>query len=273
MKFWNEIVMPALESIVQDILGILPEVAGALTILIIGWIIAKVISRFVGKLLGRVGLDSIADKAGITEFLQKSGIKEGVGWVVSKLIFWALMLMFLLSAAEALSLAALADTLQSLVAYIPNLIVVVLVIVFGALLARVAGRLTQGAAASANIDFAPLLGTLVTNFIMLAVFVIAISQLEIQSRVLDYTFIAILAAFALAIALTLGMGSRDVAQGIIYGVYARKIFTIGRRVRVDDREGQLLSIGTVNSTIQTSEGLISVPNRFLIEGFVTLLPE
>jgi len=269
-RFWNDVVMPAMEGIVQDILGILPELAGALTILILGWIIARVVSSILSKLLNKIGFNSIAEKAGIADFLKRSGYKKDVSHVVGRLAYWTIMLMFLLSAAEALKLQALAETLQKAVAYIPNLIVIVVVVVFGALLAKMAGRLTRGAAASAGIDFADLLGSLATNLIMIAIAVIAISQLEIQSAVLDYAFIALMGAIALAIAITLGFGTRDIAQGIIYGVYARKIFEVGQLVRIADQEGELLQIGTINSVIKTEEEIVSLPNKSLIEGAVRI---
>ena len=87
---------------------------------------------------------------------------------------------------------------------------------------------------------------------------------------MDYAFIALLAAIALAVAITLGFGTRDVAQGIIYGVYARKIFEVGQQVSIGDQQGELLQIGTINSVIKTSTEIISMPNKALIEGTVRI---
>lgn len=269
-SFWNDVIIPALNSILESVLELLPSVVGALTILIVGWIIAKILSSIVSKLLGKIGLNGIAERAGITEFLKKSGFKQDVPWVVGRLIYWAIMLLFLLSAVEALHLTAMAEMLQKAVAYFPNLIVIVFVLVFGALLSRLAGKIITGAAASANIDFAELLGKLASNFILIAIVIIAISQLEFHSEVLDYVFIALLFAIALATAITLGFGSRDVAQGIIYGVYARKIFKAGQQVTVLDQDGELIQIGTINSVIRTQKEIISMPNKALVEGIVRI---
>ena len=269
-SFWNNIITPAFESITASIIGILPEVVGALTILIVGWILAKIAGRLIAKLLAKIGFNSIAERAGITEFLEKSNFKHEVSWVMGRLVFWTIMLLFLLSAMEALHLSAMVQMLQKAVAYIPNLIVIVFVLVFGALLSRLAGKLVTGAAASANIDFAELLGKLATNFILLAIIIIAISQLEFHSEVLDYVFIALLASIALATAITLGFGSRDVAQGIIYGVYARKIFKSGQQVTIMEQDGELIQVGTINSVIRTKKEIISMPNKALVEGIVRI---
>lgn len=269
-SFWDEIIVPAFNGIIGSIMDILPQVVGALTILIVGWILAKIISSLITKLLGKIGFNEIADRAGITEFLSKSNFKHDMSWVMGRLVFWTIMLLFLLSAVEALHLTAMVEMLQKAVAYIPNLIVIVFVVVFGALLARLSGKLITGAAASAGIDFADLLGKLATNFILIAIFIIAISQLEFHSEVLDYVFIALLAAIALAVSITLGFGTRDVAQGIIYGVYARKIFTAGQQVTVMEQDGELIQIGTINSVIKTDREIISLPNKALVEGVVRI---
>ncbi len=270
-EFWSNVVSPALNNVVQDILGVLPELAGAISILVVGWIIAKLISMAITKLLRKVGFNTVADRAGISDFLTRSNFKQDVCYVLGRLVYWTIMTMFLLSAAEALQLDALAQTLQKVVAYIPNLVVIVLVIVFGSLLSKVAGKLVTGAAASSGIDFADLLGKLTSNFILIAIFVVAISQLEIHSAVLDYVFIALLAAIALAVAITVGFGTRDVARGIIYGVYARKIFEAGQRVKVGDSEGELLQVGTINSVIRTKDEIVSMPNSAFIEGTVRII--
>ncbi|MEZ5359165.1 MAG: mechanosensitive ion channel [Candidatus Zixiibacteriota bacterium] len=268
--FWNNVIVPAFEGIVKDIIGVLPKLAGALAILVIGWIIAKIISKIVSKLLRKIGFNSIAEKAGIAEFLIKSGFKRDVSWVVGRLAFWTIMMMFLLSAAEALKLTALANSIQQVVSYIPNLIVIILVLVFGMLVSRLVTKITTGAAASAGIEFADFLGKLVGNFILAAVVVIAISQLEIQSQAIDYVFIAILGALGVAIALALGLGSRTIAQSIINGIYARKIFKIGSNVKIDDIEGELIQIGNITSLLRTKKGVISIPNSQLNESTVFL---
>lgn len=265
MKFWNEVILPALQNVFADILGVLPKLLAALVILLIGWMIAKLLDNFARRVLQRVGFNKLADKTGISSFLKNAGFQKDVSWVIGKLIYWMLMLIFLLSAAETLELTALALSVQKIVAFIPNLIAVVLILVFGSMFANIAGRFVRGAATEAGFDFAAFLGKLVTNIIIIAVAVIAITQLEIQSSVLDITFAAILGAFALAIAITLGLGTRAVSNNIISGVYARKTFQPGNHIIVNQIEGEIISIGTVNCAVKTSKGIVNMPNSDLIE--------
>ncbi len=265
-RFWQEKILPVLAGILDSMLASLPNFLAAVIILLIGWLVAKALDALVIRLLRRIGFNRIAEKAGITAFIRNAGFTREPSWVVGKLIFWLLMLTFLLSAAETMNLTAIAVTLQKMVAFIPNIIAVVLIVVFGSLFARFVGGLVRGAAREAGIDFADVLGKLVSNIIILMLVVIAFSQLEIKSGVLEITFGAILGAFGLAIALTLGMGSRNIAQNILAGVYARKSFQVGQQVHVRQMQGTITEIGTVSTVIHTAEEkIITLPNSMLVD--------
>lgn len=265
MKFWEDMLLPAIKAILNDILRILPNFFAAFILLLIGWIAAKMLDSLASRLLKRFGFNKVAERAGISSFLKNAGFTQEPSWIVGKLVFWMLMLTFLLSAAETLQLDALALTLQKLVAFMPNLVIVVFIIVFGAMLARFLGRLVQGAAVEAGIEFASFLGRLVRNVVIAAIFVIAISQLEIRSAVIDIMFAALLGAGALAIALTLGMGTQNISKNIISGVYARKTFQPGQVISLNGQEGEIVQIGTVNTVIHAESKDILVPNTLLLQ--------
>jgi hypothetical protein len=264
VDFWNEVILPALNQIFSDMMGIIPLLLAAIIILLVGYIISKIIENIVRRVLKKVGFNTIAEKAGIATFLKNAGFDKEVSWVIGKLTFWMLFLIFLLSAAETLQLTALAVSLNQIVAFIPNLIAVILILVLGAMLARITGKLVTASARNAGLDFAPFLGKLVHNIILIAVAFIAISQLEIDSAILDTTFGAMVGAFALAIALTLGLGSREISHNIICGVYARKTFQIGQIVSVNNVQGKIVQIGTINTVLQSENGLHTLPNADLI---------
>lgn len=265
MSTWQQIILPALQGVLDNILGILPDLIGALVILLVGWTLATLLDRVVRRLLQRIGFNRLAERAGIRGFIRNTGFAQEPSWVVGKLIFWLTLLTFFLPAAEQLNLTAISLTLEKLVTFIPNLIAVVLMIIFGALFARLMGGITRGAAKEAGIEFADLLGRLVSTVILIIVVVMALAQLEIQSGILEIAFAALLGAFALAIALTLGLGTRTVAQNLVSGVYARRSFQLGQRIQVKGMQGEIVEIGTVNTLIRDAGQLISVPNSLLVE--------
>ncbi len=268
MRLWNETVLPALRSVVQEVIGILPQILGAVLIVAVGWLISRIAGNLVGRLLSRLGLNRAAERTGVSGFLEKAGFTHEVSWIVGRLVFWMLMLIFLLSASETLHLNALAGTLHEVVSFVPNLLVAILILVVGAFVARTVGRLVRGAAANAGIGYAVYLEKTVNAAILVAVVIIATSQLSIESDVLEISFGIAFGACGLLVALTLGLGTRRIAQNITCGVYVRRMFRIGQPLKVENEEGEIVEFGAVNTVIRTSEGLVSLPNSFLIDGVV-----
>ena len=264
LEFWNDHIIPALSNMVATMLNVVPRFLSAIAILILGWIIAKIIRKVVGKLLETLGFNDLVEKAGIGGFLQRSGFLKPASWLIGQLIFWMILLLFMLSAAESLGMNALVNILQKFVAFIPNLITVAFILVFGIIAANFLGKLVQGAADSAGVEFSGLLGKLVSNVLIIAIFVVSVSQLDIEASVLLILFASLMGGFALAIALTLGFGSRHISQNIISGVYVRKSFEIGEEVSVKDTKGEIVDIGTVNTTLKTKNDTIIVPNIILL---------
>jgi small-conductance mechanosensitive channel len=220
----------------------------------------------VSRLLDRLGFNKLAERAGIAELLENAGFKHDASWFVGRLFFWLLMLTFFLSAAHQLGLTAIVVMLQRLVAFIPNVIAVVLIAVLGALFARFISGLVRGAAQDAGIEFADFLGRLVHSMVLVVVIVMAFTQLEIKSSMLEITFAILLGASGFGIALMLGMGSRTIAQNIVSGLYARRMFVPGQTIQIQNITGEILEVGTVSTTILKEDSkIITLPNTALID--------
>ena len=270
MSVWKDVILASLQGIVQQAVNIVPKVIAGLVLLLLGWLVARLLHSVVSRVLRRLGFDRLAERSGITSLMASSGFRREPSWVVGRLIFWLLLLTFFLAAANQLELDAIVSTLQNFVGFIPNLVAVVLIGVFGAVFGRFVEGLVRASASEAGIEFADLLGKLVTNVILIMVVVMAFSQLEIKSDILEVAFGVILGAFGLGIAIMLGFGSKDVARNIIAGLYARRQFHAGQPMRVGEFEGHLQEVGTVSTTIQGERGeALSVANERLLREVVT----
>ena len=94
----------------------------------------------------------------------------------------------------------------------------------------------------------------------------AIGQLEVKTDLLNNVIAIVLISVGLAVALALGLGSRDIASQILAGIYVRELYQVGQQVQVGDVEGQIEEIGTVKTTLLTDSGeLVSVANRVMLE--------
>ena len=127
-------------------------------------------------------------------------------------MFWFILLIFLVPAADALGLPTVSNVLSTLVDYIPNVFVAILVLFLGALAATVVADLVRGATASANIGnpniFAGIARWAIIGFAAL----VALEQLQISPTLLNVLFGGIVAAVAIAFGLAFGLGGQDAAR-------------------------------------------------------------
>ena len=208
---WNELIVDPIRQMLAKILAYLPILLGALIILIVGWIVAKVIRRLVDWLLKAVRFDTLADKAGITGILSKGDLKITAREVVSGLVYWLVIIMVLVMTVNALGLPNTSDVLASLFAYIPNVIAALLVLVVAMFLAGFVSGIVRVAAGNAKLPKPELLAGISRWAIIIFALTIALAQLGIATLLVTTTFNIILGGIVLALALAFGLGGKDAA--------------------------------------------------------------
>ena len=208
---WNELITDPIRQMLTKILAYLPILLGALIILIVGWIVAKVIRRLVDWLLKAVRFDTMADKAGVSEILSKGDLKITAREVVSGLVYWLVIIMVLVMTVNALGLPNTSDVLASLFAYIPNVIAALLVLVVAMFLAGFVSGIVRIAAGNAKLPKPELLAGISRWAIIIFALTIALAQLGIATLLVTTTFNIILGGIVLALALAFGLGGKDAA--------------------------------------------------------------
>src|SRR5947209_9410912 len=209
---WGDAILTALANALNLVLTFIPRLLGFLVILLVGWLIATVISKALTLLLRKVGFDHMSERIGLTRFEQRMGVKMDSAGILGKIVFWFILLIFLVPAADALGVPAVSNILNQLVAYIPNVFVAILVLFLGALTATVVADLVRGATSSANIGnpniFAGIARWAIIGFAAL----IALEQLKITPDLLNELFGGIVLALAIAFGLAFGLGGQEAAR-------------------------------------------------------------
>src|SRR5579884_1800232 len=209
---WGTSIFNALSNAVNLILTFIPRIIGFLVILIIGWIIATLVAKAVTFLLRKVGFDRMANRIGLNRFEQRMGVTLDPAGVLGKVVFWFLLLIFLVPATDALGLPTVSNILNTLVAYIPNVFVAILVLFLGTLLATFVADLVRGATASANIGSPNLFANIARWAIIAFAALVALEQLQITPTLINELFGAIVAALAIAFGLAFGLGGQETAR-------------------------------------------------------------
>ena len=270
LDLWTQSLVTAMTALWTKIANFIPNLFGALVVVLLGFVVAKLLDALLSKLLAKLGLDRLMGGTGLTKILGRAGIKVPISTLIGKIVYWFILLIFLVSAAQSLGLERVSATLDIFTLYLPKVFGAILVLLAGVLLAQLLNGLVRGAAESVGFDYAAGLGRVAQGLVIIISISVAISQLEVKTDLLNHVIVIVLITVGLAVALAMGLGSREIAGQILAGIYVRELYQVGQDVRVGEVVGQIEEIGTVKTTLLTDEGeLVSLSNRTLLEQHVT----
>src|SRR3989338_1574952 len=152
MEWMTVVVADPVKAMLIKIWSYIPTLAGAILILVVGWLIAKVIEAVVVRALKAVRLDAASDKAGVSNVLAQGEIKMTLSELIGALVYWLVVLVIIATALNALNLTVAASLISRLVEYVPNIITAVFALVLGSLLANFVASIVRTTASNAGID-------------------------------------------------------------------------------------------------------------------------
>lgn len=209
---WGQAIFNALSNAVNLILTFIPRVIGFLVILIVGLIIATLVAKAVTFLLRKVGFDRLSNRIGLARFEQRMGVSLDAAGILGKVVYWFILLIFLIPAADALGLPTVSNILNTLVAYIPNVFVAILVLFLGTLAAAFVADLVRGATATANVGNPNIFAAIARWAIIGFAALVALEQLQITPSLINELFGAVVLAAAIAFGLAFGLGGQESAR-------------------------------------------------------------
>ena len=218
---WGTAVVSSTALALSMFLTAIPKIIGFIIILIVGWIISWAIGAAITALLRTIRFNDLSNRSGITTFVHNMGVRADASSVVAQIIKWFVRLMVLVVAFDALGLPAIAQIFNQMLAWLPNLIVALVVLVIGGILATVVSDLVRGSTASAGIANPNLLATLASYAVWAFAIVVAVNQIGIATALVDTLFMAFVGAIALAFGLAFGLGGRDTAAQMWNDWYRR----------------------------------------------------
>lgn len=143
---WTQSLLAAMSSLWASVAAFIPRLFGALVVVLLGFVVAKLLDTLLSKVLAKLGLDRLMAGTGLTKLLGRAGIRIPVSALIGKVVYWFVLLIFLVSAAESLGLERVSATLDMLALYVPKVFGAALILLAGVLLAQVLSGLVRGAA-------------------------------------------------------------------------------------------------------------------------------
>ncbi len=217
-----DIFVSSLTSFWTELASFVPQLIAALVLLLLGWMLAKLARTGVMRLLALLKFDKATEKSGLEAFMKHADLDLSVGKLLGNLVYWLIILVMIVTVANSLGLSMVAELFNKVVLYIPNVIVAILVLVFGTILARFINRLVFAWLNNMEFEGALTVSTFSEYAMLVFVFFMAMEQLQIANELLTAAFIISFGAIGLAFAIAFGLGARDWAAKVVEKVMEEK---------------------------------------------------
>jgi hypothetical protein len=187
--------------------GIVALILAVLVSLILAWIVGVILRR----LLVGVRFD---------EWLVRSGLSSVVEWspahsptlLVSGLASAAVILSGLLIGVAAFDSQLTSAFIRAILAYVPNIIGAILVLLVGTVVARFLARSVLIGAVNLNLDYARFLGAGVKVLVNVLAVAMALEHLRIGVGIVELAFGILFGGIVFCLALAVALGSKDLVM-------------------------------------------------------------
>jgi len=215
MEIWQTGFLEPMQEFLKQLGAFLPHLGAMIVVLILGVLIAWVVKSAVFRLLTTAKFDQYCGRIGLSQALAKGGVRETPSHWVGRLAYWVIVLIFLMLGLEVLELKPVDQFVTQIFAYLPHLLISVVILIVGFLLANFFGRATLIAAVNAQIVEARLLARIVRVSVILLALAMAFEQLGIAKTVIVMAFSITFGGVVLAFSIAFGLGARDAAKEFI----------------------------------------------------------
>lgn len=271
LKHWTEILLESYSKLIDGLIITLPKILAGIVLFVIGWLLARLISRIIAKSLKALKFNQLMDRVKMGEFSKKLRIEKTPSQIVGKFIYWLLMLLIIVGFADALALSVVSEKIGVLINYIPNIILAALILIIGLFVAGKVKEMVQLSLSSYAIRANRLIGNIFFYVITAFVVLTALEQLEFNIDLLTSNVMILLGGVALAFSIGYGLAAKEIFPHIISSYYSKGMFDVGDTIRVADTEGKILAITNLSIVLETPEGKRYIPAKKMVTEEVDIL--
>ncbi len=183
--------------------GIFAFVVAVVIFALIGWGLAWVVRRC----LTALRFDERAGRG--TSALSEWSPRQTPTRLIAGLVFWVLFIIGIAVGIEAFGASANSLIAVGVLSYLPKLIGAAVILIVGSIVARVLSRGVLIGAVNMNLQYARLLSLGVKWLVLVLTAAMTLDHLRIGQEVVDLAFGILFGGIVLALALAVGLGSRD----------------------------------------------------------------
>ena len=250
---------------VERITGHLPQLLGALALLLVGWVLARLLRTAARR--GAALLDALISR-------NRAGSRWRVGRsaaLLGSIVYWVVLLFFVTAATHTLGLQTFTEWLARLLDHLPALAAGLLIVVAGYLLSGFVADLVQATATALAPAQRSALARLAQGATLVVALLVGADQMGLR-----ITWIAILAAVLLGtllggVTLAVSLGARSYVANLIGAHYLRQALRLGQQVRVAGFEGRIVDVSATSLVLETADGRVVLPAKVYHDEAIVVL--
>ncbi|MCF7567942.1 mechanosensitive ion channel [Sabulilitoribacter arenilitoris] len=267
---WNKGVMDSLSVISNEVAEVIPNILGAIAIVIIGWLLTKLIVGIVRKALKLAKADKLDDKINEIEIFEGKKLNFNIIIIITKFVKWIMYIMLLIVVTDILNLTMVSEEIKNFLGYLPKLFSALIVFTIGLLLANFVKKAIKSFFESMDLSGSKMISQIVFFLLLTFISITALNQAGVDTEIITSNITMILAGFLLAFALAFGFGAQKVVGDLLRTYYARKTYEIGQVIEFNNIKGEVETVNNISVTLKTEQGKLVVPIKDIVESQVKI---
>ena len=199
----------------DGIVMVAPNLVGAVIIFIVGLFVAEGLGRLVSKAAKKLYVDQAVSTTGLKGILEKVGFRLEISKALGLLVTWFLYAVALIASADVLGLSQISEFLRSVVLYIPNVIIAVVILVVGTVVSNFIHTLVRETSVAAQLASAVLLANGAKYAIIIFTSMAALIQLGVATSLIQILFTGLVFMISLAGGVAFGLGGKERAKEVL----------------------------------------------------------
>ena len=261
----TDVLDQATMATLERLLAHLPQLLGALALLLVGWILAHLLRLATRR--SAALLDSLIAR---TPAQARWRVGRSAS-VLGTIVYWLVLLFFVTAATQTLGLQTFTDWLTRLIDYLPTLAAGLLIVTAGYVLSGFVAELVRATASGLAAPQRDALARVGQGATLVMALLVGADQIGLK-----VTWIAIFAAILLAsliggLTIAVSLGSRGYVANLIGAHYLRQALHPGQHVRVAGHEGHIIDITATSLVLETESGRVVLPGRLYHDEAIVLV--
>ena len=202
----------SLSNLWLQVQSFLPALIGAVVVFLIGLIVASLLAKLVERIVFYLRIDTVLRKAELEPYFERANIRLNVGVFLGQLVYWFMLIAFLTAASDILQFTVFSTFLKDVLAFIPNVVIAVLIMLAAMVVANFLRQLVAASVATAKFNHAKGLGALTWWVVVVFGFLTALPQIGVNIAIIQTLVMGLIAMLALAGGLAFGLGGKEHAS-------------------------------------------------------------